>query len=86
MDYPVVTPKQLSAHLRSLRKAHGLTQAQLGAKLGLNQTRIGKIERNPETVSVAQLLAILSLLGARLVLSTDATVGPRLPANNSPDW
>ena len=68
MDYIVQTPKQLSAHLRSLRRAQNLTQAQLGARIGLDQTRIAKIERNPSLVSVGQLLQILAVLDTRVVL------------------
>jgi HTH-type transcriptional regulator/antitoxin HipB len=70
MDYPVLTPAQLAAHLRSLRKAQNLTQAQLGAKVGLSQPRIGKIERDPRQVSIGQLMHILALLGVRLILQT----------------
>lgn len=70
MDYLIQTPAQLSAHLRSLRKAQGLTQAQLGRQVGLDQTRIAKIERDPRLVSVGQLLRILTLLGVRIVLQT----------------
>jgi HTH-type transcriptional regulator / antitoxin HipB len=72
MDYPVVTPAQLALHLRSLRKTRQLTQAELGAKLGVNQARVGKIERDPSGVSVGQLMQMLGLLGVRLVLK-DAT-------------
>jgi HTH-type transcriptional regulator/antitoxin HipB len=68
MDYPIQTSKQLSAHLRSLRKARSLTQAQLGVRVGLDQTRIAKIERDPSLVSVGQLLQILAILGTRMVL------------------
>ena len=42
------TPAQLPNHLRSFRKARGLTQAALGALTGLDQTRIAKIERDPK--------------------------------------
>lgn len=70
MDYLVQTPKQLSAHLRSLRRARNLTQAQLGARIGLDQTRIAKIERNPSLVSVGQLLQILAVLDTRVAIQT----------------
>ena len=70
VDYPVLTPQQLSAHLRSLRKARGLTQAELALRLGVNQSRLGKIERNPASISVEQFLRLVTLLGARLVIST----------------
>lgn len=62
------TPAQLSAHLRSLRKARGLTQAELGALMGLDQTRIAKIERDPRLVSLGQLLKLLSALRVRILL------------------
>ena len=62
------TPAQLSAHLRSLRKARGLTQAQVGALIGLDQTRIAKIERDPTLVSLGQLMKLLSALRVRVLL------------------
>ena len=62
------TPAQLSNHLRSLRKARGLTQAALGELAGLDQTRIAKIERNPRRVSVGQLMQLLSVLHVRVLL------------------
>jgi HTH-type transcriptional regulator/antitoxin HipB len=73
MDYPIQAPGQLSAHLRSLRKSRGLSQAQLGAVLGVGQTRIARIERDPTAVSVEQFLAFLGALGARMVLRPDAS-------------
>jgi HTH-type transcriptional regulator / antitoxin HipB len=83
VDYPVLTPSQLAAHLRSLRRAKNLTQAELGARIGLNQTRIGKIERDPRNVSMGQLMKILTLLGARLVLQLPSTT---LPPVDTSSW
>ena len=68
MDFPIQSPGQLSAHLRSLRKARGLNQVQLGAALGVGQTRIARIERDPTAVSVEQFLALLGALGVQMVL------------------
>ena len=62
------TSAQLSNHLRSFRKARGLTQAALGKLAGLDQTRIAKIERNPRLVSVRQLMQLLSVLHVRVLL------------------
>ena len=62
------TSAQLADHLRSLRKARGLTQAALGALVGLNQARIAKIERDPRRVSVGQLMKILAALRVRVLL------------------
>ncbi len=72
MEYPILTTAQLALHLRSLRKARGLTQAALGKKLGVDQARMGKIERDPASVSVRQLMQLLSLLEVRLVLEDKA--------------
>jgi HTH-type transcriptional regulator/antitoxin HipB len=68
MDYAIRLTDQLKAHLRGLRKQRGLTQAQLGQRLGLGQARIAEIEARPGLVSVDQLVQIVSALGATLVL------------------
>jgi transcriptional regulator with XRE-family HTH domain len=62
------TPQQLAAHLRAFRKARRLTQAQLGALVGLDQTRIARIERDPRLVSTGQLMKLLSALRVRVLL------------------
>lgn len=69
----VTNPSQLAAHLRSLRRARGFTQAALGARLGVTTARVSAIERNPGVVSTALLLRVLGVLGARMALDTDAT-------------
>jgi HTH-type transcriptional regulator/antitoxin HipB len=68
MDYTIQTPRQLATHLRAFRKARGLSQAELGVRLGVGQTRVARIEANPTAVSVEQLLEVLGALGVRLVL------------------
>lgn len=62
------SPAQLSAHLKSLRKTRGLTQAQLAQRLGIRQSRLADIENHPETVSSAQLLDLLAALGVEVLL------------------
>jgi HTH-type transcriptional regulator/antitoxin HipB len=82
MDYPIRIADQLKAHLRSLRKQRGLTQAELGKRLGIGQVRIAEIEARPGLVSVDQLVKLLSALGAGLVVrdlqggSDSPAVGP----------
>ena len=72
------TPAQLATQLRSLRKARGLTQAQLGAQVGVDQTRMAKIERDPRVVSVGQLLKILAVLKVRVVLDVSDLKAPKV--------
>jgi len=73
----VTIPSQLTAYLRSLRHARGLTQADLGARLGVSAARISTIERNPGVLSTALLLKLLQVLGARLALETKTTGSPQ---------
>jgi HTH-type transcriptional regulator/antitoxin HipB len=82
MDYPIQSPGQLSAHLRSLRKSRGLNQVQLGAVLGVGQTRIARIERDPTAVSVEQFLALLGALGIQMALRPN---GPGSASDASAD-
>jgi HTH-type transcriptional regulator/antitoxin HipB len=68
MDYLISISDQLTPQLRSMRKARKLNQTELGRKLGLSQSRIAAIERNPAAVNAGQLLEILKVLGVALVL------------------
>ncbi len=68
MRYVIQLPSQLSSHLRALRKTNQWTQSQLGSRLGLSQTRIARIERDPTSISVDQLLRVLSALGVQVTL------------------
>jgi len=67
------SPTQLPAHLKSLRKTRGLTQAQLARRLGIGQSRLADIEKHPETVSTAQLLNLFAALGVEVLLHLKQT-------------
>jgi HTH-type transcriptional regulator/antitoxin HipB len=72
--YEVHNSTQLSSYLRALRKSRHLTQAELGAMLGVSAARVGKIERRPGAVTLDNLLDVLRLLGARIELVDQARV------------
>ena len=72
-------PDQLRQHLRALRKRHGLTQAQLGALIGVSQARIAEIEANPGLVNFEQLMKLLSVLGVSLTLQEEEVAPATLP-------
>ena len=61
-------PSQLSSHLRALRKAKGWSQAELGRRLGLSQARVARIEGEPLSISVEQLLRVLAALDVGVAL------------------
>ncbi|MEN5159573.1 helix-turn-helix transcriptional regulator [Achromobacter spanius] len=81
---PLVTPEQLGAMLQAARKAQGLTQSALAARIGLSQSRVSHLELHAEALSVDQLFAWCAALGLEL------TVGMRGHASSStsvaPDW
>jgi HTH-type transcriptional regulator/antitoxin HipB len=68
MDLNLAFPEQLSLHLRSLRKARGLTQTQLASRMGVTQSRISAIETDATKLTAEQLLRVLSTLNAVVVL------------------
>lgn len=84
-EFHIQTPQQLSAHLRSLRKAAGLTQTELGKRLGVEQARVAKIERNPGSVSVEQLLEVLNALGVSAFIRPK-NVETRASTRKSGSW
>jgi HTH-type transcriptional regulator/antitoxin HipB len=63
---PVRTGGQLGPVLRALRQACGWSQTELGQRVGLSQERISAIERQPERITVGQLLTLLMALDGQL--------------------
>lgn len=66
MTTPIRTTGQLGPVLRSLRKAKGWSQAELGRRVGLSQERISAIENRPEKVNLDTLLTLAMALDAEL--------------------
>lgn len=79
MDYSIGIPAQLAPQLRSLRKVRGLSQTDLARRIGVTQSRIAAIERNPAAVSAGQLLELLKVLGVELVLRDAQTARESTP-------
>jgi HTH-type transcriptional regulator/antitoxin HipB len=73
MDYLISIADQLAPQLRSMRKARRLNQYDLAVKLGVSQSRIAAIERNPSAVGVGQLIELLKILGVDLILRDTQT-------------
>lgn len=77
MPDPLLTPMQLGHVLQSARKARKLSQANLGARIGLSQRRISALELQPDSINVEQLLKMCAALG--LELSIGAKPGAQQP-------
>lgn len=82
MNYPIDTPAQARAVLKALRTAKGLSQAEAGRLLGVNQKRIARIEAAPGRTSVAQVAKLVALLGGRLVVDD----GQAKPKQSKATW
>lgn len=66
--YPVKTPQQLGALLQGCRKTRQLTQAQVGARVGLPQKEISKLEMNPASTSLARVFKVLAALELEIMV------------------
>lgn len=67
------------AALVEAREAAGLTQRDLAARLGVAQSRIGRIESGQRNVSVLELVAVARALG-REPVELFTVIADRLPA------
>lgn len=78
-DYRLRTPGQLGAVLKGFRRERRLTQAAVGAAVGLPQNAISQLEAAPERSSLARVFKVLSALELEVV------VRPRPPGKRA-DW
>jgi len=62
------TAKQIGAIIRRARRRAGMSQAELGAKIGLRQATISKLERGEPATQIITLLDALSALGLEIIV------------------
>ena len=74
---PINHATQIGAILAARRKSLELSQTDVATRLGLSQNRISELESRPETLTVAQLLALLNVLGLEMTLAERAGDKPR---------
>ena len=79
-DYPIKTPQHLGAVLQGFRRERGLTQKEVGAKVGMTQKAVSKIELVPSRAGLNLIFKILAALDLELVLR------PRGKADRTSDW
>lgn len=68
MDQIARTQKQLGAAIRRERKLAGLSQAELGSRIGLRQATVSSLEAGEDATRVQTLLAALAALNLELVV------------------
>ena len=76
MPSAIRTSGQLGPALRALRQLRGWSQTELGRRVGLSQERISSIERQPERITVGQLLTVLMALDGELLVDARPTRPP----------
>ncbi len=62
------TAKQIGAIIRRARRSASMTQAALGAKIGMRQATISKLERGEPATQLVTLLDALSALGMEIII------------------
>jgi len=83
-SHPLVTAGQLGSMLQAARKAQGLTQSALAARIGLSQSRVSHLELHAHELSVEQLLAWCAVLGLELAVGNRDSAG--VSSAPTADW
>lgn len=83
MDFTALTPDQLAAVLRGRRQTLGLTQRELGVRVGLLQKTVSSLETDPSGSSITSLYRLLSALDLELVLRLKTSSARSV---TTPEW
>ena len=86
MEYKIAIVQQLSSLLKSMRKQSGLTQKEMGNKLGVSQRVFARNETNPEKVHFERVLQILSELDADLIIRERKGKSPNNSSLDEEPW
>ncbi|MCB0066953.1 MAG: helix-turn-helix transcriptional regulator [Caldilineaceae bacterium] len=65
--------------IRDIRKTQGITQAELGSRIGLPQSEISRIECGHRTLSVPRLFSIAAALAVHPAALLDESPPPAPP-------
>jgi HTH-type transcriptional regulator/antitoxin HipB len=76
MNQSARTAKQIGAIIRRARRNAGLTQADLGKKIGLRQATISKLEKGEPATQLNTLLDVLTALGLEIIIDKRGKVSP----------
>ena len=67
------TAKQIGAIIRRARRHAGLTQAELGKRIGLRQATISKLEKGEPATQLITVLDALTALGLEITIDERST-------------
>lgn len=86
MADPLLTIAQLGRMLQSARKAKKLSQAAVGARLGLSQKRVSAMELDPASITAGQLLKLCAVLELELSIAPKGAAAPAQPGGEPVAW
>jgi HTH-type transcriptional regulator/antitoxin HipB len=78
----IATPTQLGEVLRARRKARGMSQGELAAKLNISQSRLSTLESEPAGLTLDRLLTLARVLGLEIVIQDKVPTSGR----RKPEW
>lgn len=68
MNQSARTARQIGAIIRRARRNAGLTQRELGQRIGLRQATVSKLEKGEPATRLSTLFDVLSALGLEIVV------------------
>jgi HTH-type transcriptional regulator/antitoxin HipB len=77
MNQSARTAKQIGAIIRRARRNAGLTQADLGRKIGLRQATISRLEQGQPATQLSTLFDVLTALGLEIIIDKRGKDLPR---------
>jgi HTH-type transcriptional regulator/antitoxin HipB len=77
---------QLAPLLQAARKSAGLSQAELGRRLDLSQSRMSAMELDPASMRLDQLLSICAILQLELVIQAKSAPKSKQPNPPGQEW
>ncbi|MFH4600026.1 helix-turn-helix domain-containing protein [Vibrio diabolicus] len=82
----ITSPRQLGIYLRDVRKNQRRNQTTVGDIVGLKQTTVSKLERDPASSSIESLMRLLSSLDLELNIQDKAVSREQAKLRDADDW
>ncbi|HCH4651518.1 TPA: helix-turn-helix domain-containing protein [Vibrio parahaemolyticus] len=82
----ITSPRQLGIYLRDVRKNQRRNQTTVGDIVGLKQTTVSKLEREPASSSIESLMRLLSSLDLELHIQDKAVSREQANLRDPDDW
>ncbi|EPA0510165.1 helix-turn-helix domain-containing protein [Vibrio alginolyticus] len=82
----ITSPKQLGIYLRDVRRNQSRNQTKVGDVVGLKQTTVSKLERDPASSSIESLMRLLSSLDLELHIQDKAVSREKANLRDPDDW